>query len=379
MTTFDDTKMTTLPTDKFELTLLLRQHMRGFCAVETTVSGTLEGLDYDEVVDHLEDLDMLAVGGNKADGKLVFMPPAYQFFPDINTFRQRTLCATVRVKEDFYIEACEYRRSLSQETPAELSALLQAGQLFKSLKPLADDVREAGDEKTLFWASKHKITLRNTASDEDWEATDGLAHFINSFLDEERQRAEKTSIIRNVLQTMFPAQPVLTLGDLMPRIDSFMQQVCAGYDLYMANFSYQQVKATVDKEKLDFVMRLDQLLSGMQNQLLAVPLALIVVATQMQSDKAFFGNNLVIMIGCLVFAFFMALLVRNQKDTLGVLGREIGRQHEHIRHITKDFDGLFDDLKSRCSRQTCVIRCIDLTVTFVVLISFSVWIYYATN
>ncbi len=369
--------MQNLPIDKLELTLLLRQHLNEMSFEGINLQGTLDaGLDFATVEDHLEDLEMLVFGYNSASRKVVFEPPPYRYFPDVETYALRTSCATMQHNKDFFIESHGYRSTSGDECPTDLAAVVAAGKLFKALEPLTDDVRKAGKKVDLVWMGKHKITLHNQGYAAGWKTSSELDDFISGFLEDERYRREKTSIVRGVLGEMFPNRQSLDMNDLMSAIGSFMQQVTAGYDLFVADFSFQRVKAAVDKEKLDFVMRLDQLLSVMQNQLLGVPLALVIVATQMTSGSDSFLRNITIFFGCIIYSLFMDILLRNQRATLCTLKIEVRRQHDNIRSITQEFDELFEDLKKRCKRLSCVLSCIDASVALIIIITLMMTLHY---
>src|SRR5690606_22892972 len=105
---------------------------------------------------------------------------------------------------------------------------------------------------------------------------------------------------------------------------------------------FQKVKAEVEREKLEFTTRLNKIFSDIQNQLLAIPAAMILVGGQMKQVNAFSLSNILIWLGSLVFSILMLLLIRNQRNTLAAIKNEIDHQWELIGGSHQAVSGLFE-------------------------------------
>lgn len=144
-----------------------------------------------------------------------------------------------------------------------------------------------------------------------------------------------------------------------------------GYDLFAAGFSYEKVRDQVEAARVEYSGKIHKVFSDIQNQLLGIPVATIIVASQMKDAKAIgyeFWVNTAVLLGCWVFAILMIFLLHNQSHTLAVLRDEIRRQK---RQLTKEFAAVansFDDTFAYLSKRAFTQRLILWTIdAFVVL------------
>lgn len=107
-----------------------------------------------------------------------------------------------------------------------------------------------------------------------------------------------------------------------------------GYEIFVSGFSYEKVRDQVEAARVEFTGKIHKVFSDIQNQLLSIPVATIVVATQMKEAKSLgyeFWVNCSVLAGCWVFAILMVFLLHNQSLTLDVLRDEINRQKNSLK------------------------------------------------
>lgn len=163
-------------------------------------------------------------------------------------------------------------------------------------------------------------------------------------------------------------------SDLKKRYDQ-------GYDLFAAGFSYDKVRDQVEAARVEYSAKIHKVFSDIQNQLLSIPVATIVVGSQMKDATKVgyeFWVNTAVLVGCWVFAVLMIFLLHNQSQTLSVLGDEIARQK---RQLTKEFAavaGSFDDtfayLRKRARVQRIILWTIDGFVVVGLILSHVVYL-----
>ena len=157
------------------------------------------------------------------------------------------------------------------------------------------------------------------------------------------------------------------LTDLLEQFDLFVQKVTQGYELYVSEFSFKKVRHEVEKEKLEFIFKLNKVFSDIQNQLLAVPLALVLVGSQMELSSTLSTKNLFIMAGMLAFTIFMDLLIRNQMNTLDAIDDEVEHQWNKITHehkaIANRFSDIYGKIEVRLKHQRRLVRIVDAIVS----------------
>ncbi|WP_311945184.1 hypothetical protein [Halomonas piscis] len=135
----------------------------------------------------------------------------------------------------------------------------------------------------------------------------------------------------------------------------------------MSEFSFENIKSQVERDKLEFTTRLNKVFSDIQNQLLAVPAALLLVGSQMEKADPIGWSlkNVVIWLGAVVFAVLMELLIRNQRNTLQAVKNEMDLQKiifkDHHRAIYHKFQDVYVELGQRFRHQRNLlwfIRCL---------------------
>jgi hypothetical protein len=154
-----------------------------------------------------------------------------------------------------------------------------------------------------------------------------------------------------------------------------------GYQLFAAGFSYEKVKDQVEAARVDYSGKIHKVFSDIQNQLLGIPVATIIVATQMKDAKDLgyeFWVNTAVLVGCWVFASLMVFLLHNQSHTLGVLRDEIDRQKRQLKKeyaaVASQFSNTFDYLAKRALTQRIILWVIDGFVIIGLLLSHVIYL-----
>ncbi|MEO1868686.1 hypothetical protein R1T44_06980 [Cobetia amphilecti] len=134
------------------------------------------------------------------------------------------------------------------------------------------------------------------------------------------------------------------------------------YKLFCSNFSYSKIKGEVLELKLDFSKKIHDVFASIQNQVLSIPVATIVVATQMKpiSENEYQSFiNFGILFGCYVFFCLIVVLLHNQWCSLKVIQGEVDRQVEKIMSehaaVATIFEQDYNFLKKRVSKQKYVL------------------------
>ena len=187
--------------------------------------------------------------------------------------------------------------------------------------------------------------------------------------------AAVVSMTRDLPPAMRFAHLLLNAADLKKRYDE-------GYDLFVSGFSYDVVHDQVEAARVEYAGKIHKAFGDIQNQLLGIPVATVIVATQMKAVKDLwsyeFWLNTSVLVGCWVFAVLIYLLLRNQTHTLDVLADEIKRQETLIKGTYKDIAGSFANvfkfLNKRLRRQRIVIRVVDGVVVLGLVLAHVVYL-----
>jgi len=142
-----------------------------------------------------------------------------------------------------------------------------------------------------------------------------------------------------------------------------------GYKLFASGFSYEKIRDEIESARVEYAGKIHKVFSDIQNQLLGIPVATIIVATQMKDTSQVDGTfwiNLAVLAGSSVFTLLMHFLLRNQRQTLDVIGLEIKRQKNKLEKehaaIATNFVDTFKSLETRYETQRRILSLIDYVV-----------------
>jgi len=288
----------------------------------------------------------------------------------------------IKPPERFYLADIDRLcRAGDADLPAEVRNYLAATKLYDLLWKVADHHGGAGEEKTLVFLNRGKIEITPAYGVADLRGLPNLDDFEEAFIESDIHREQKQTVVKTVLLELFSGKSRFPFSEVLARFEDFVEKVRSSYQLYVAEFSFQKVKAEVEKEKLDAMLKLNKVFSDIQNQLLAVPVALVLVGGQMEDKGAWTSKNVLIWLGALVFSILMDLLIRNQRHTLKAVKDEIEQQQEQIKtkyqSIADRFAVIYEEIDARHVHQKRLLRVVDLlvaaalAVTTVLLLWFS--------
>lgn len=357
--------MNPLPDNPLDLAILLYKSLQGRTVAEGHLCGKVgQEFDFSELTAHLEKTDIL-MSANLAQRSIECQIPNGFFLSlqDLLTAPVRRITPPSRfylVDSDFLYEGAD-----GHHAPA-IQQYLAVTKLYELLGRVADHHGGVGSAKTLIFLQKTKIEITSEYTETDLRDLPGLVEFQTEFIDSEAHKEQKATIIKSALLELFAGQTRVSFAALLGRFGDFADKVKAGYQLYVSEFSFQKVKNEVEKEKLDALVKLNKVFSDIQNQLLAVPVALVLAGGQMEAKGNWGIKNILIWLGALVFAIFMDLLIRNQRHTLRAVKQEIDQQRQQIeekyRPIADRFKDSYKEVAARHIHQQRLIWVVELLV-----------------
>lgn len=193
-----------------------------------------------------------------------------------------------------------------------------------------------------------------------------------SLLSDDIHREQRRTIFRTVLlDELRSIDANERFVKFIASFENLFSRFQDNYQLYVAEFSFEKVVAEVTEKKLDYVLKLNKTFSDIQNQLLAIPVAVILAGGQMEQMGRVTVKNSIVYIGVVVFAFLMALLVRNQLDNVSAIGREIRDYQARLKNkrteVAVRIGNSFEELGGRERRQRLLIRIVDSLVALALL------------
>lgn len=116
-----------------------------------------------------------------------------------------------------------------------------------------------------------------------------------------------------------------------------------GYKLFASNFSYAKIRSELEDARIEYMQKIHKTVADIQSQLLGIPVATVIVASQMKPPTtcgAEIWVNAAILGGAWIFVVLLWIAIANQHETLKALKIEIERQRSGL---TKDFPGVSDE------------------------------------
>lgn len=176
---------------------------------------------------------------------------------------------------------------------------------------------------------------------------------------------------------------------LLSKLDGIYNTLEHDYAVFASSFSYEKLRNEIENAKLEEQVKIHKVITDIQNQILGIPVATVIVATQFKTQKSAefdyvyqFAVNTGITIGVCIFTFIMGYLVYNQIQSLTGIRKEIKRKDERFKFESpivykniqvstskEPFQDLFDRLDTQNSIlwvivAVCVIACIATIIIY---------------
>lgn len=211
----------------------------------------------------------------------------------------------------------------------------------------------------------------------DRECIDRL---LSSF-DNDTHKEQKLAILaKSVRSVCGAAKPKERLNQLLEHLPELIKSFSEGYRLFVADFSYDKVVNQLEVAKLEEIGKIHKTFADVQNQILGIPVATIVVATQMKAASAIgyeFWVNTAVLIGCWIFVILSMFVLRNQLHTLNAIDAEIVRKKQQMIDKYKAVEDLitksFPFLEARLKTQRRAFLAVDIILVVGLLLSHLVY------
>ncbi|TCO80540.1 hypothetical protein EV699_11318 [Plasticicumulans lactativorans] len=324
-------------------------------------------LNFDEVVGALPER---LKGHCDADRRTIeFNPVAVGVFESmaelVNGARRRS------APQLFTVRDLNYTHGRSASVPEVIAQYLGAVRLWQLFNRSADHV--ANKEHSLYFIKtfESKVELRCEYSANDLCSLNGLDEFAQNYFESDHHRDQKRTIIRNALLEIFKGQLVVRFSDVLQKFKDFAERVRSAYTLYTTDFSFEKLRSEVDKQNLEDMLRLNKTFSDIQNQLLAIPAAMLLVGANVKVDNL--AANIATVVGVSIFVWIMWKLIRNQVSSVTAIDKEIhlrqGKIEEQPVDISEKLLPRFSELSERVKHQKAVLSGIRGAVVLVLIIT----------
>jgi hypothetical protein len=222
------------------------------------------------------------------------------------------------------------------------------------LKEAASHVNELQRELVFIGTETIVLPIRFKEADLTPSLISAAARFKTLFADPLHTQ-EKAELLAAVVIELAGGQRIeRRFQFIVSNLERVCDEVEKGYRLFVSSFSYSKIRKEIETARLDYINKIHKTIVDIQGQLLGIPVATIVVASQLKLSKGCgveFWTNCAVLLGAWIFVGLLSLAVSNQRQTLSMLAGEITGQRTRLDDdyaaVSKDFVDVFDDLDAR--------------------------------
>lgn len=252
--------------------------------------------------------------------------------------------------------------------------------LIALLKQAAAYLDEETGELVFIHDGKFELPIQFAATDLPRMDMGCASRLLESF-ENDTHRDQKFAILAKSIQSICnAAKPKGRFGLLLEHLPELLKSFSEGYRLFVADFSYDKIVNQLEVAKLEEIGKIHKTFADIQNQILGIPVATIVVATQMKAASIVgyeFWVNTAVLVGCWVFAILSIFVLRNQLHTLNAIGDEIARKKQQMLKDYKSVENLitksFPFLETRLRTQRWAFYVVDLILVVGLILSHVVY------
>lgn len=260
--------------------------------------------------------------------------------PLLQNIEELVIAGQLKEPGNYYIWNTSYARGDPNE-PKEISDYKKVLELISLLRKSSSYFDESLRE--FVFVQSGFFNLRVCYSLDDVLKSSGSIEKLLSFFDNKHHLDQKLSMLVTAIQNIaIREEDSKRFVLLLHNLDKVSCEVEKSYRIFCADFSYEKIKNDIQDAHIEFTSKIHKTFSDIQNQLLAIPVATVVLATQMKRPSDASDQNWInsfLLLSSFIFTFFFGMLVYNQKHTLEVILEEISRRKSTI---AKDHFGIVD-------------------------------------
>lgn len=215
------------------------------------------------------------------------------------------------------------------------------------------------EELVFLKTGKVSLPVKYTTADLRSLDTTALQALQDQFVSSDKLVEQLLPILADaVVKHVCGLEPSRRFASLLAHLPDVLKDFDDGRRLYVASFSYEKVRSQLEADMLDELARINKTFADVQGQILGIPVATVLVATQFKVATTWGQEawvNTAVLLGVLVFVVLANFVMRNQLHTLTALEIEIKRKKEKVLSeyalIQDMVSGTFPKLEARLRLQ----------------------------
>ncbi|EFN7129035.1 hypothetical protein [Escherichia coli] len=238
--------------------------------------------------------------------------------------------------------------------------------LFKDCSAYLD---ETNFELVFVESNVLKIPV-NYSSDDLMNVNGDLIHNLIANFAEDTHKDQKLTILASSIKSSCESKTKETSFSFMLRdLGQLYESYQKGYKVFVSGFSYEKILDQLRVAKIEEMGKIHKVFSDIQNQILGIPVATIIVATQMKQANGWDSQALIntaVVLGALFFTIMILFVLFNQWQTLTAINDELNHKKQQAEYnfkaIYEDIKDTFDSLTTRLLVQKVVFASLGIIV-----------------
>jgi len=280
--------------------------------------------------------------------------------------------------EYFVIEGGLY--SSMSSPPEEIAAYKRVLKIIDLLQEAASFVDGVRDDLVFLQGDRLVVHIAYNSDDLANIVWEPFKRFCGVFSDD-IHKDQKLTILANAVIRFGASEPAASrFRALLAKFDLLVDEVEKGYKIYYSSFSYSKIRNDLQIAQLDYLSRIHKTFVDIQGQLLGIPVASFVIATQFRTPAKcgieIWGNTAVT-VGAAIFVLLLTISIVNQWLTLGSISVDIGRQRSLIdknyAQLTPDFSKIFKVLTNRITWHYWILAAVEAIAVAGLIAAFAIY------
>lgn len=288
-----------------------------------------------------------------------------------------------RIKEanNFFIVDLNFY-SKDRETSSIISRYRNVLRLISLFKECSAYLDETNAELVFVDTNVLKIPV-NYTSEDLVDSNDSLIKSLIANFAEDTHKEQKLTILASSIKSLCESKSKdSSFSSMLRDLQQLSESFHKGYKVFVSGFSYDKILDQLRVAKIEEMGKIHKVFSDIQNQILGIPVATIIVATQMKQANSWDAQALIntaIVMGALFFTLMILFVLFNQWQTLTAISEELNHKKEQAENnytaIYDDIKTTFDSLTLRLCVQKIVFVVLALIVSFGLYFTYKFYVF----
>ncbi len=282
--------------------------------------------------------------------------------------------------DQYFIARYNFQKG-QKNIPPEINKYVQIVKLITLLKDICDHHEIKSGQLRLIFLCKNKLELPIQYNIDDTNQINNLDSLIHG-LKSEPHNDQKVEIFRSVLfEVLININSNERFKHLLFCFEDLLKRFKDNYQLFLSEFSFEKIREEIEERNLEFTSKLNKIFSEIQNKILTIPIALVIIGSQFENENKITLKNTLILFGAIVFSTLMFILLSNQNQSLRAIKDSLEAQRERFRlkyaSLFDEFENTYDKLEKRYKKQLIFLKGIFVIVLVSLILTLIIYIYYS--